>query len=583
VLIPAFQFGGMEHPGAVFYNAGRLLLDESATQGQHLGRANLISHETSHMWFGDLVTMRWFNDVWMKEVFANFMAGKIVNPSFPDVNHELRFLFDNYPAAYDVDRTEGSNPIRQDLANLDDAGSLYGAIIYQKAPIVMRQLELLVGEDAFRDGLREYLNAHRFGNATWPDLIAVLDSRVPDDLAAWSRAWVEERGRPAIQTVLDVADRQIAGLTLRQDDPLGRGLTWPQRLDVLVGTRAGIREFGVTTDAAETAVDAAGLPVPTWVLPVGRGLGYGFFDLDDGTLEALVTSLHLIRDPLTRGAALVALWECMLEDRVEPARMQNLLLTALPRETDELITERMLAYLAELFWRFTGADDRAALAGRIDSTLRGGLSRAGSASAKAAWFNALERVATTPNTVFWLEQLWRGDERIGGLPLSENDQADLALELAVREVETAGEILDEQLGRFTNPDRRDRFAFIMPAVSADPNERRNFFESLADVGNRRHEAWVLDAVRYLHHPLRASSSRQFVTPALALVREIQRTGDIFFPKRWADATLGGYQSVQTAAEVRAFIDQLPDDYPVRLRWVLLSSADPLFRAARLLN
>ena len=126
--------------------------------------------------------MRWFNDVWMKEVFANFMAAKIVNPSFPGINHELRFLYANYPAAYDVDRTPGTNAIRQPLDNLDEAGSLYGAIIYQKAPIVMRQLEGIVGADAFRDGMREYLGSHRFGNATWPDLIAVLDRRTPEDL-----------------------------------------------------------------------------------------------------------------------------------------------------------------------------------------------------------------------------------------------------------------------------------------------------------------------------------------------------------------------------------------------------------------
>ena len=78
LLVPAFQFGGMEHAGAIFYNAGALLLDPSATQNDQLDRASVISHETAHMWFGDLVTMRWFNDVWMKEVFANFMAAKIV-------------------------------------------------------------------------------------------------------------------------------------------------------------------------------------------------------------------------------------------------------------------------------------------------------------------------------------------------------------------------------------------------------------------------------------------------------------------------------------------------------------------------
>ena len=198
LLVPSFQFGGMEHAGAIFYNSASLLLDPSATQNQKLSRASLIAHETAHMWFGDLVTMRWFNDVWMKEVFANFMAAKIVNPSFPEINHDLRFLLAHYPSAYEIDRTPGTNAIRQPLDNLNEAGSLYGAIIYQKAPIVMRQLEGILGETAFREGLQQYLHAHRFANATWADLIALLDERTPEDLAAWSRAWVEEAGRPIV-------------------------------------------------------------------------------------------------------------------------------------------------------------------------------------------------------------------------------------------------------------------------------------------------------------------------------------------------------------------------------------------------
>ena len=172
VLIPSFQFGGMEHAGAILYNASSLLLDESATQNQMLDRASVIAHETAHMWFGDLVTMRWFNDVWMKEVFANFMAAKIVNPSFPEVNHELRFLLAHYPAAYQVDRTRDQRD--PPAAGESQRGrQLYGAIIYQKAPIVMRQLELMLGETAFRDGLREYLKRYAFGNATWLDLVRI--------------------------------------------------------------------------------------------------------------------------------------------------------------------------------------------------------------------------------------------------------------------------------------------------------------------------------------------------------------------------------------------------------------------------
>jgi aminopeptidase N len=584
VLIPSFQFGGMEHPGAIFYNASGLLLDESATQNQRLGRASVIAHETAHMWFGDLVTMRWFSDVWMKEVFANFMAAKIVNPSFPDVNHDLRFLFAHYPSAYDVDRTEGANPIRQDLANLNEAGSLYGAIIYQKAPIVMRQLELLLGAETMRDGLREYLTTFAYGNATWPDLVKILDARTPVDLEQWSRAWVEEPGRPAIRTELSVARGRITGLALEMSDPRGRSLLWPELLTVIVGGPAGSRSFDVPLGARRTEIqDAVGLPAPRWVLPVGRGLGYGFFDLDPTTLEYLSSSLPKILDPLTRGAAMVALWEAMLEGRVRPARVVDQVLAALAVETDELLISQLLEYLRAGFWRYTAPDSRPALAERVEKTVREGLERATTTSVKAAWFNTLRSVATMPETVAWLERVWRREVTIPKLPLSEQDEAELALDLAVRDVEDADDILATQLNRLKNPDRRARFEFVMPAVSRDAGTREAFFERLRDVNNRRREAWVLEAARYLHHPMRAAASRPLVVPALELVREIQRTGDIFFPKRWADATLSGYQTALTAADVRAFIDDLPADYPPRLKWVLLSSADPLFRAAQLLQ
>lgn len=582
VLIPAFQFGGMEHPGAIYYNANTVMLDESATQAQALARANVIAHETAHMWFGDLVTMRWFNDVWMKEVFANFMAAKIVNPSFPAMDHDLRFLMQNLPAAYDVDRTDGANPIRQDLANLDEAGSLYGAIIYQKAPIVMRQLERLIGATAFQQGLRDYLSANAFGNADWPDLVARLDRLTPIDVVKWSRAWVSESGRPTIATDVQTSGGRITRLSFRQTDPRGRGLLWPESLRVLLGSPSAIRQIDVTLDAADTIVpDAIGMPMPTWILPVGQGLGYGDFVFDPATLAYISTHLHDIRDPLTRGAALVAAWENMLEGRLTAEALFAELLVALPRETDELNLQQMLDDVRVLFWRFTAPDDRADVAVGLERVLRAGLNNAKTTSEKAAWFSAIRSVALTTETVSWLEQVWRRQVAVAGLPLAEADEADLAADLAVRDVIDADAILRAQQARFLNPDRGARFAFITPALSRDAATRGRFFESLRDVKTRAREAWVIDAVRYLHHPLRGSASRRYVRPALELLREIQQTGDIFFPKRWADATLNGYQSIQTAADVRAFITSLPPDYPARLRWVLLSSADPLFRAARL--
>ena len=584
VLIPSFQFGGMEHAGAIYYNASSLMLDETATANQRLGRANVISHETSHMWFGDLVTMTWFNDVWMKEVFANFMAAKIVNPSFPDVNHPLRFLLQNYPVAYDVDRTDGANPIRQDLSNLNDAGSLYGAIIYQKAPIVMRQLELIVGEEHFRDGLRLYLAKYAMGNATWPDLIAMFNQAASTDLSAWSHAWVDEPGRPAIRTELVLDGAKIRRLAFQEDDPRGRGLVWPERLQIALGYPGSVKTIDLTLSGPRTvAAAAAGLPKPLWILPVAGGLGYGDFELDADTLAYLTHSLADITDPLMRGAAWIVVWEAMLDGRVPASRVRDELVAALPRETDELNIQQMLSDLRTIFWRFTPAAARVSLAPRIEETLRTGLGTAKSAGLKSAWFNGLKSIALTPGTVDWLEHVWRRDVAIPGLTLAEPDEADLALELALRDVRDADAVLDTQAARFKNADRRARFAFVAPAVSHDATVRDRLFERLKDVTQRQHEAWVLEAESYLNHPLRADSSQKYVRPALDLIREIQQTGDIFFPKRWADATLGGYQSHQVAAEVHAFLDALPADYPPRLRWVVLASADPLFRAARIVR
>ena len=584
VAIPAFQFGGMEHAGKILYNASGLLLDESATQNQMLGRASVIAHETAHMWFGDLVTMRWFNDVWMKEVFANFMAAKLVNPSFPTVNHELRFLLSNYPAAYEVDRTAGANPIRQVLDNLNEAGSMYGAIIYQKAPVVMRHLEALVGEDHFRDGLRDYLKQHAFANATWSDLIAVLDARTPIDLHAWSRVWVDQPGRPTIETELTVKDGRITKLAFRQRDPRGRNLVWPQQLRIAMGNPTDRPMLIVDMKGPVTTVpQAAGLPAPRYVLPSASGWAYGNFILDRASLDYLTTSLPEIGDPLTRGSAWVTLWDALLEGQVPPAAFLDLTLRALPRESDEQMTSRILGYASNTWWRFLTTTERDTRAARFESLLREGLAQSQTPSQKSAWFGTLRNVAITPATVGWLQQIWAQKEKVPGLPLAEADYISLALELAVRQVDGWRELLQTQLGRIENPDRKARFQFVMPALSADAAERDRWFASLKDAGNRRREPWVLEGLNYLHHPLRAESSRKHVPASLELLWDIQKTGDIFFPKRWLDATLGGHASKDVADAVRDFLKNLPPNYPERLRNITLQSADELYRAADIIK
>jgi aminopeptidase N len=196
---------------------------------------------------------------------------------------------------------------------------------------------------------------------------------------------------------------------------------------------------------------------------------------------------------------------------------------------------------------------------------------------KATYFSAFRSTVTTPDGVAFLERVWRRQEKVPGLILAEPDEASMALEFAVRSVPSAAMILEEQRGRFMNPDRKARFEFVMPALSGEPGIRDKFFESLSDVNNRRREPWVTEGLSYLNHPLRRPQAEKYVRHALDLLRDIQRTGDIFFPTNWMNATLGGHNSRAAAQAVRFFLAE-QKDYPVRLRRVILQSADELFRA-----
>lgn len=584
VAIPSFQYGGMEHPGAIFYRAGSLFLDESATQSEYLGRASLIAHETAHMWFGDLVTMNWFDDVWTKEVFANFMAAKIVHPSFPELDHELRFLLAHHPTAYGVDRTPGANPIRQPLENLKDAGTLYGAIIYQKAPVVMRQLEKLVGEDAFQEGVREYLERFSYGNATWPGLIRILDALSTQDLAGWSRLWVEEPGRPTVWVEWTAGSGgTVESMVLHQSDPLGEGRVWPQPLEVALGYGAEVEGIPLHFLTESHPVrEAQGRPVPDYVLPDGWGLGYGLFRLDRGSREFLMARLPGVEDAVVRGAGWLALWDGVLEGDVPPRAFLEMALDAVPREAEEQILQRVLGNMGDVYWDFLPEDGRRQMAPVIEEVLWEGATEGGNTSRQATLFRAFRDMVTTPRGLALLEDVWRGNREIPDLRLSEADRTALASTLALHGVPDWEQILETQSENIRNPDRKARFEFVRPSLSQDPAVREAFFQDLMQEENREKEPWALEGVSNLHHPLRRDHALKFITPSLDLLEEIQQTGDIFFPARWVGATLGGHNSPEAAETVRTFLADRPD-FPFRLRLKILQAADPVFRAEEILE
>ena len=582
-LIPGFQYGGMEHPGAIFYKDASLFLESSATKSQYLSRAGLIAHETAHMWFGDLVTMNWFDDVWTKEVFAGFMGGKIVNPAFPEINHDLRFL-GNYASAYGVDRSQGANQIRQPLENLNMAGTLYGSIIYAKAPVVMKHLELMVGEETFQKGMQTYLSTYAFENATWPDLIKILDDLSEEDLTSWSQVWVDEPDRPTIEMdiKIDKNDRMLT-LGLEQSDPKKKNRKWMQHFNLRLGYDDGEKILPVYMNKRRVTVhDVKGLPLPNYILSNGKGVGYGYFKMDDASRSYLLANLPEIKDPMVRGTAWLNIWDDMLYGHAKPSQVIELGLKALESENDILNIQRILGRINSAYWSYLTQEQRIGLAEKLEKSYQSHLDRAESISLKSTFFRSLRSITLTDSGYTWLKRIWAKEESISGLPLSERDYIALASELALRGKSDNQAILNSQLDRINNPDRKARFAFIMPALSNEENVRDEFFESIKKEENRAREPWVQSAVGYLNHPIRAVSAEKYILPSLELLEEIQRTGDIFFPARFISATLGGHQSENAVQIVNSFLDDRPD-YSSQLKLKILQAADGLYRSANILN
>jgi len=572
-LMPAFQFGGMEHPGSIFYRESSLFLESSASVNEELRRASLITHETAHMWFGNLVTMQWFNDVWMKEVFANFMAAKMVTPSFPEINHDLRFLMSHYPAAYEIDRSIGTHPIQQPLDNLRNAGSVYGAIIYQKAPIMMRNLEVWIGPDNFQRGLQDYLKAFAYSNATWDDLVVSLRNHTGQDLGMWDRAWIKTGGMPEISTTKAPDGKSFVQIV--NDTAM---IVWPQTFDYRITTPQFTMIQKVTVDRSSRAllskyVDPEMKFVPNW-----KGKGYGYFEANP---EYLLEIIPGESDPEVRAGLWISVWESFLRSHLLPSVLLEQIQRAVKSEQDPLLLEYLTDKLQTVYWRFLTPAQRTMVGKSLDETLLDHLNHDKDPSRKRTLFNCYRNVVSSAAGIESLRKLWANEITLG-LDLSERDHIQIAYALALREAPGHQEILSRQLASITNPDRKAEMEFILPALSTDPAVRDRFFESLANKDNRVHEPWVLEAVRFLNHPLRASHSVRYVAPGLQLLEEVQRTGDIFFPKGWLDAMLSGYQSVEAASTVRAYLDQQVSLRP-DLRNKLLQSADMLFRAEQVMK
>lgn len=618
VILPGFQFGGMEHTGATFYNDNTIFLSKNPTPDEVLARANLIAHETSHMWFGDYVTMRWFDDVWTKEVFANYFAAEITTPQFPEVNHQLNRLRTYAAAAYSEDRTwanpvvlangetlrSGGTSIRQPLDNLRNAGLVYNNIIYNKAPLMMYKMVEIMGQEAFREGIREYVKTFAYGNATWDDLVDILDRHTPADLKAFSRAWVNEKGMPTIS--LDIIEPKsnddAAYLTAVQSDPYGRGLTWPQSFNVRLlnyvkGSKRTVLEADTVisislTDAAPNALIT--LPAK-WadahIVPNSDGRGYGVFKLGAKKFRKSLSYWYDVTSGTERQAVLMNLHENYLLHGVSDSLWLSSLITALASEDDPLTASTMCSYLGEpiLHMAKTGREaimgsvypDDLVLLQSFETRLKDLAENHNLPSVRTQLIRVLMHYAIQRQTIDWLYDIW---QRADNPLLSVRDYMALSYELALRRPSDAEDIIATQRERLEHPadgsapnaDRIREYDFVSRAVNPYRHYIDVLFEEMLTPEGRRIEPWSARVLSLLNHPLREVRSVSYITPSLEVLEDVQRTGDIFFPANWCAAVLGEHLAGDAREEVLRFLNAHPDYNPL-LRNKILNGASRMFR------
>lgn len=578
-ILPGFQYSGMEHPGAIWYRDARLLLDEQAPISSHLSKASLIAHETSHMWFGNLVTMQWFDDVWLKEVFAGFMADKIVKPQYPEVDHDMQFLLTHYPRAYAVDRSQGTHPIKQKLENLNQAGTLYGAIIYNKAPIVFQQLEWLMGAQDFQTAVREYLQTFAFGNADWDELALILDKHSDLDLIDWSQAWVYGKGRPEIHYQYLYDNDTIAGVRVSTKPP-EKGEPFPsQKLKpvILDVNHQSFREEWFFDQTPQDYILEAPIHQPVCLLLNGGGGGYGFMAPNSLARRTVLEQLPLWKDDYLKAAAFLNLHEDFLMGKLSPETYLQALATGISRAENQQLANYLINNLHTVFWKFLDKDSRDMLCQPLETMLWEKMVKAPHDQI-SLYFDAFVSITQSMEAQLKLQKMLNRELSIWGLRLSEDQRFAMVASLMLNEHPRAGLFAERLMANTTNPDRLRRMQFVLPALSSDPSIRDAFFQGLALPENRRPEPWVLEGLRYLHHPLRAGSSMKFLPQSLQMLEEIQQTGDIFFPLNWLEATLSGYNEPKAAQMVRDFLNQ-PELINENLKLKTLQAADLLFRAA----
>jgi aminopeptidase N len=584
VLVPEFAYAGMEHAGATFLREDAVLFPSDPTSADKAARAETMLHEAAHQWFGDLVTMRWFDDLWLKEGFATFMAYKAIEALMPEYNAWKLFHLRTKPLAYLTDVTKGTTPIFQEIPNLSAAKSAYGNIVYRKAPSMLRQAEFYLGPRQFQRAVQLFVKEHAYSNATWEDLVRAFERTSGKKLDAWAAQWVKRRGMPDVR-VRWTADARglINRFEVEEGDVLGEGGSWPMSIKVLLapeatGERPDVLNVTLRGAGLTRVPEAIGRRRPAFVFANFEDYGYGRFLLDDASRADVLKNLGAVKDDFLRALLWDSLWDSVRGAELAPTDFIGLAVREAPNEHDDVMLAFILSRAQTAFTRYLSGEQRRAVGQQLLPVLEQGMTNARTVGERITYFRTFREVAESAPARDRLIQILRGEASVPGMTLRSRDRFDIVRALMAAGDERAPALLKERSEADKTDDAR-RYAYSAGAAWPDAATKKRYFEQYAN-DKEIAESWIEASLGPFNTPRQSQLTLPYLEPALGELPALKRTRKIFFVNGWLAAFIGGQCSERAARAVRDFLAREPAlDRDLRLK--VLEASDGLERCVRI--
>ncbi len=626
VLIPEFPFGGMEHAGATFLREDRVIFPTEPTKNDLVTRANVIFHEAAHQWFGDTVTMKWFDDLWLKEGFAEFMAYKTLEKVMPEYNAWKIFYERNKQAAYLTDSTRGTTPIYQEIPNLSAAKSAYGNIVYRKAPSFLKQAEFYLGEKEFQIAVRAFLKKHEFANAEWTDLVKEFETASKKDLKDWANIWVKQRGMFLISKY--TADKPKMGVKLftLPIDPiieikathiLDKKNTKPNiRFKLLViDLKNGRDIYDVLLKSKSQLVKIKRYNL---IFPNYQDYGYGIFLLDEQSRAYVLENIQNEKDDFLRTMMWGSLWDSVRETELAPEDYVKLVIKNINTETDESTIQTLLGRVSTAmnYYINEGRSPRVSegrsprvskgaatqaqsnaisneqsnalaharasagdeLAPEIEKLLISKIKTAPTVGQKITYFRALQSIGSGDATKQIFKDLLNGRSKLENVELKTKDKFDLVTRLIILGDKDALTILAE-LEKQNTDDSSKRYAYAAKAGIPTAENKEKYWNDF--VNNREiSESWIESAFAVWNTPRHSDLTFPYLEKALAELPNLKKNRKIFFVNGWLGSFIGGQKSEAALNTVNKFLAENPN-LDADLQRKILENSDNLERAVKI--